>query len=211
MSLKIENLSVRFKENKVLENFNLDVSAGETIAILGASGIGKTTILRAIAGLVEIESGTIILNSRDITNLKIEDRRCPMLFQDLRLFPHLNVFENVRYSLLSRKRENKLKDSEIKEKTLEVLKRVSLEGLENRYVDELSGGQKQRVAFARALNSNPDAILLDEPFSQLDRELKEKIWDFFLEIKKDVNVPIIIVTHDIEEARLLSDRIVYLD
>jgi len=183
-------------------SLDLSVGAGETLSLVGPSGCGKTTALNLIAGLIEPESGSVIIDGEDITRLPAWKRNISVVFQDLALFPHLDVGGNIAYGLFIRgvhKKERRL----IVEQTLEI---VRLQGYAARRIDTLSGGERQRVAIGRALASNPRLLLLDEPFSSLDAPLRKDLRRDFLEIRSHSKAPCIFITHDREEALMLGDK-----
>jgi len=184
-------------------SLDLSVGAGETLALVGPSGCGKTTALNLVAGLIEQESGSVIIDGEDITRLPAWKRNISVVFQDLALFPHLDVGGNIAYGLFIRgvpKKERRI----IVEQTLEI---VRLQGYSGRRIDTLSGGERQRVAIARALASNPRALLLDEPFSSLDAPLRKDLRRDFLQIRSHSKAPCIFITHDREEALMLGDKV----
>jgi ABC-type Fe3+/spermidine/putrescine transport system ATPase subunit len=181
---------------------DLSVNAGETLALVGPSGCGKTTALNLIAGLIEPESGSVSIDGQDITRLPAWNRNISVVFQDLALFPHLDVGGNIAYGLFIRgvpKKERR----KIIEQTLEI---VRLKGYAARRIDTLSGGERQRVAIARSLASSPRALLLDEPFSSLDAPLRKSLLDDFREIRSHSKTPCVFITHDREEARILGGK-----
>jgi len=184
-------------------SLDLSVGAGETLALVGPSGCGKTTALNLIAGLAEPESGSVVIDGEDITSLPAWKRNVSVVFQDLALFPHLDVGGNIAYGLFIKgmpKKERRL----IVEQTLEI---VRLQGYAARRIDTLSGGERQRVAIARSLASSPRALLLDEPFSSLDAPLRKSLRNDFLEIRAHSKAPCIFITHDREEALMLGNKI----
>ena len=193
---------------KQLELFKLDLKFHidkEVLAIQGASGSGKTTILNIIAGLVkadraEISNGDIILEStKKNIYLPSRKRNLGYMFQNYGLFPHLSVEKNIKFAM---------KDREIYEDLLDVL---GLRDLLKRYPSDISGGEKQRVALLRTLVTKPKVLLMDEPFSALDAELKEKLYSSFSELIKSLNIPVLIITHDNDEANFLADNIIHID
>ncbi len=203
MRLKIENLSVTLSKQSILEDLSLDVNDGELLALLGPSGCGKSTLLKSIAGLLEISSGEIFIGEKRVNDLLPEKRRAVIVFQDLRLFPHLSVEKNIRFAMeLAKKSEQHMQ-----EQVESLLDLVQLPGFEKRKIKQLSGGQMQRVALARALASEPDVLLLDEPFSGLDERLREDMADLVRNIQKEKNITTILVTHDKSEALRMADRI----
>ena len=184
-------------------SLDLSVGAGETLALVGPSGCGKTTALNLIAGLAEPESGSVVIDGEDITSLPAWKRNVSVVFQDLALFPHLDVGGNIAYGLFIKgapKKERRL----IVEQTLKI---VRLQGYAARRIDTLSGGERQRVAIARSLASSPRALLLDEPFSSLDAPLRKSLRNDFMEIRAHSKAPCIFITHDREEALMLGNKI----
>lgn len=208
MFVSIENLCFSYPNAKTaaLDNFSLQIEKGEVISILGRSGSGKSTVLRLLAGLEMPAAGKVAIQEQilfdDRTFLQPEKRGIGMVFQDYALFPHMTVAENIFFGLF------RMKKAEKKKRLQEVLELVELEGYEKRYPHQLSGGQQQRVAIARALAPNPHLLLLDEPFSNLDAELQEKIRKELRDILKKADITSIFVTHDEKDAHILADRIV---
>lgn len=201
--IELVNITKSFGDKIVLKNINLQVEEGKLISLLGPSGCGKTTTLKIIAGLLTPDEGDVLFDGSSVLKVPVEKRGAVIVFQDYLLFPHLSVFENVEFGLKMAK-VDKVKR---KEKVRAMLRLVEMEGYEEKYPHELSGGQKQRVALARALAVEPKVLLLDEPFSNLDTRLRESMRDFILEIQKKLNITTILVTHDKEEALMMSDRI----
>ena len=190
-------LNLSKKYGKILFNeLSINLEKGEILAIIGPSGCGKTTLLRCICGLEELDSGKILLNGDDITKIPAEERGIGLLFQKPVLYPHLTVSGNL--SLASFNNHDK------------ALAEVGLPNFEGRDVDTLSGGEGQRVALARALLANPNVLLLDEPFSALDLDMSIKLINDVRALLKDRSCPAILVTHNIEEAKLFSDRMIDL-
>ena len=197
---------------KKLEFFELDIKftvGNGLLAIQGMSGSGKTTILNCISGIKTADKGHIRLNnkiffsSNDNINMKIKDRNVGYVFQNYALFPHMTVKENILFGV-DKKNINY-------EKELSYIKdMMKIRHLMDKYPSEISGGEKQRVAFARAMIIRPDILLLDEPFSALDEDLKEDIYKDLLNIKKSQNIPIILITHNKNEAKILADKIIYI-
>lgn len=201
--VKLINITKKFNNKKILNNINLDIREGEIISLLGKSGCGKSTTLKLIAGLITPDGGDILFNDESVLNLSTDKRDAVIVFQDYLLFPHMTVFENIEFGLKMRKVDKKIR----REKVEELLKLVKLDGYENKYPHELSGGQNQRVAIARTLAVNPKILLLDEPFSNLDINLRNEMREFVLELQKRLGITTILVTHDKEEALMMSDRI----
>ena len=201
--LSCENLELELEKKKILKNISLEVRSGEILALLGESGCGKSSLLKAMLGLYPLAKGKIFFQGKEIQNLPSHKRGISVVFQDLRLFPHLNVGENVGFSL----ELQKVPKAERKKRVEELLKLVQLEGYSERRIDSLSGGQMQRVAIARALAMNEKLLFLDEPFSALDPNLRREMGDFLLELQKQENLTVVLVTHDQEEALRLAHRI----
>jgi iron(III) transport system ATP-binding protein len=201
--LSLQNISKRFGATRAVNDLSLAVERGEFFGLLGASGCGKTTTLRMIAGLEAADSGKIEFDGRDITRLQPERRGFGMVFQNYALFPHLNVFENVAFGLRARR----LPKAEIAGRTTNALVLVQLPGYERRRVDELSGGQQQRIAIARAIAIEPALLLFDEPLSNLDVALRVETRGELRELVKRLGLTAVYVTHDQEEAFALCDRI----
>lgn len=201
--LSCEKVELELEKKKILKNISLEVRSGEILALLGESGCGKSSLLKAMLGLYPLSKGKIFFQGKEIQNLPSHKRGISVVFQDLRLFPHLNVGENVGFSL----ELQKVPKAERKQRVEELLKLVKLEGYSERRIDSLSGGQMQRVAIARALAMNENILFLDEPFSALDPNLRREMGDFLLELQKQENLTVVLVTHDQEEALRLAHRI----
>ena len=203
--LLIENLNFDYQGNKIIDNLSLAIEKNEIVCLLGASGCGKTTTLKAIAGLIEPSSGLIKI-SNQVCNDKEhfivpEKRNIGMMFQDYALFPHLTVAQNIGYGLLGK--DKQANSARIKE----MLKLVKLDGLGERFPHQLSGGQQQRVAIARALAYKPSILLLDEPFSNIDHQVRFQLIEDIRRIIKDQKVSAIFVTHSKDEAFAFSDQL----
>ena len=206
--LELRNLKKSFtSEEYVLQGINLQIEQGEFVTLLGASGCGKTTTLRIIAGLEQPDSGSVWLEGKDVTALEPNQRDVNTVFQNYALFPHMNVEDNIGYGL----KIHKVPKIEIKKKVKEMLELVQLEGFEKRKPAELSGGQKQRVAIARALANNPRVLLLDEPLGALDLQLRRAMQLELKRLQKKLGITFIYITHDQEEAINMSDRIVVMN
>ncbi len=201
MYLQTENLNKTYPTTKAVNNLNITVNQAETLALLGSSGCGKSTLLKLIAGLEPADSGKILLNNQDITYQSPQERGFGMVFQDYALFPHMNVENNIKFGL------QKLDKTQKHKRIKEMLALVGLKGYENRAIHELSGGEQQRVALARALAPKPKLLLLDEPLSNLDRNLRENLKHELKIILKQLDITAIYVTHDQQEAFALANRV----
>ena len=204
--IKLKNIKKRFDETEVLNNFDLSINQGEFITLLGASGCGKTTILRLIAGLEKVDQGQIFINGNDVTDLAANKRQVNMVFQSYALFPFMNVADNVGYSLKIRK----VNKEEIRKQVEKALELVQLKGFEKRMPGQLSGGQKQRVAIARAIVNKSEILLLDEPLSALDASLRQQMQVELKQLQRELGITFVYITHDQEEALNMSDRIVVM-
>lgn len=211
MYVRITNLTFCYRgtKTKAISNVSLTMEKGDILAIRGASGSGKSTLLRLISGIEVPVSGTIevanhLLNSKQ-AYVPPEKRNIGMVFQDYALFPHMTVAANIQYGL------RKMSKQERMARTEEMLDLISLQGFEHRYPYELSGGQQQRVALARALAPKPSLLLLDEPFSNLDANLQQKIRSELRTIIKDTGTTSIFVTHDDEDAKAIADHVLHLN
>ena len=205
--LAIESLSVAYGATPVLDKVSLDVQRGEMVALLGSSGCGKTTLLRAIAGFVMPQAGRIVVDGRDISALPPEARHTAMMFQSYALWPHMDVAANIGYGL----RMRGVAKAQIAARVAEMLKLLQLDGYGSRAVTALSGGQRQRVALGRALAVDPLLLLLDEPMSNLDYKVRLDLRHELRALQKRVGITAIYVTHDREEALTLADRIAVID
>jgi ABC-type Fe3+/spermidine/putrescine transport system ATPase subunit len=202
----VRGLSKSFKKTPVLEDVSFDVGVGEALVLLGASGSGKTTILRIIAGLEQPDSGRVILHGKDVTDLPARERGVGVIFQSYALFPRMTVEKNIGYGLRIRGAGRK----EVKEKVARLLELVHLEEHRKKYPYQLSGGQQQRVAIARTLAYEPQVLLFDEPFGALDAQTRVRLRREIRTLLREVNVPAVFITHDQEEALELGDRIAVL-
>lgn len=203
--VSLRNISKSYggSEAKVVKNINLDIYEGEFLTILGASGCGKTTTLRMIAGFENVTSGEIYIEGNLINDVPPYKREVNTAFQSYALFPHLNIYDNIAYGL----RVKRVPKNEIKERVMRMLELVRLEGYEKRKPAQLSGGQKQRVSIARALINNPKVLLLDEPLGALDLNLRKQMQLELKSMQKKLGITFIYITHDQEEALTMSDRI----
>jgi len=204
--LNVSNLSISFDENQVLDGFNLDLQSGDIFALLGDSGSGKSSALRFIAGLEDAKDGTVALDGNDLSNdglhfVKPEFREIGMVFQDYALFPHMTVFQNISFGI------NQLSKRQKVERVASLLELINLKGIEKKYPHQLSGGEQQRVALARALAKSPKLLLLDEPFSSLDKTHRNELIKDVRSILKKQSVTSILVTHDEIEADTFADKI----
>ncbi|WP_285434645.1 ABC transporter ATP-binding protein [Pseudomonas sp. fls2-241-R2A-110] len=204
--VQLEGLGKRYGEIDAVVATNLSVEKGEFVSLLGPSGCGKTTTLQMIAGFVEVSSGRIVLDGRDITHAKPASRGLGVVFQSYALFPHMTVKDNVAFGL----RMRKVPTAELQQRVDRVLKLVRLNQHAERYPRELSGGQRQRVALARALVIEPPVLLLDEPLSNLDANLREEMQFEIRRIQREVGITTLMVTHDQSEALSISDRVVVM-
>ena len=204
--VELKNVTKSFDGEVVLDHINLDIYDNEFLTLLGPSGCGKTTTLRIIGGFESADEGDVIFMGERINELPPHKRNVNTVFQRYALFPHLNVFENVAFSL----REKRVPKEEINERVTEMLKLVALTGFEKRSVSSLSGGQQQRVAIARALVNRPKVLLLDEPLAALDLKLRKDMQKELKNIQKATGITFIFVTHDQEEALTMSDTIVVM-
>ena len=206
MKLKIEDLFSGYDEDVVLKDLSLEVAEGEFLSLLGPSGCGKSTLMKTIAGILPARSGRVVLDGCDITGLPVHKRGTVVVFQDMRLFPHKSVAENVAFPL---KMQGVAKQERL-QRAEELLEKVQMGGYGSRKPGELSGGQQQRVALARALAAQPKLLLLDEPFSALDENLREDMRHLVLQLQKEFRMTVSLVTHDREEALSMSDRVALL-
>jgi spermidine/putrescine ABC transporter ATP-binding subunit len=205
--LDIIKVSKKFGTVSAVEEVSLTVYKSEFLTLLGPSGCGKTTLLNLVAGFFEPTSGKILISGRDMTHVPPHRRNTGMVFQNYALFPHMSVFDNIAFGLkMRRNRKEKIRD-----RVSRMLELVKLEGFDQRQVSQLSGGQQQRVALARALAFEPDILLLDEPLSSLDKNLRSHMRIELRQIQKRLNITTMFVTHDQGEALSMSDRIVVLN
>jgi iron(III) transport system ATP-binding protein len=199
-------LSITFDVNHVLDGFNLNLESGDIFALLGDSGSGKSSALRFIAGLEKAKDGSVVLDGKDLSmsgihSVRPEQREIGMVFQDYALFPHMNVFQNISFGI------DHLAKDEKSLKVTSLLELISLSGIEKKYPHQLSGGEQQRVSLARALANSPKLLLLDEPFSSLDKSHRDELIRDVRNILKKKSVTSILVTHDEKEAEVFADKI----
>ncbi|KMW60275.1 Putrescine transport ATP-binding protein PotA [Candidatus Rhodobacter oscarellae] len=202
-NVSLKNLVKTYGQTKAVDDVSVDIEEGEFFSLLGPSGCGKSTTLRMIAGFESITSGEIELDGQGVSALPPEKRDIGFVFQNYAIFPHMNVFENIAFGL----RLRKLSETEIKQKVGAALEQVGMAGLEHRMQREMSGGQQQRVALARVLVTEPRILLLDEPLSALDKNLREEMKFWIKELQANLGITTIYVTHDQGEALTMSDRI----
>ena len=210
--LSAKNIIKNYGDLEVLKGINLDVHKGEVVVIIGASGCGKSSFLRCMNGLEDIQGGEITLDNKikfserkeDITKIR---QKIGMVFQSYELFPHLTILDNILLAPLKVQKRNK---EEVKKQALKLLERVNLLDKQNSYPRQLSGGQKQRVAIVRALCMNPEIMLFDEVTAALDPEMVREVLDVMLELAKD-GMTMVIVTHEMQFARAVADRVIFMD
>ncbi|MBR4298493.1 MAG: ABC transporter ATP-binding protein [Bacteroidales bacterium] len=205
--IEINHISKSFGDKCILNDISLFVKRGEFLTLLGPSGCGKTTLLRILAGFGSADSGTVLINGEDITNVPPHERPVNTVFQRYALFPHLDVYENIAFGL----KLQKVPEEEIDRRVRKALRMVSMTDYEDRDVESLSGGQQQRVAIARAIVNQPKVLLLDEPLSALDLKMRKDMQIELKEMHKQLGITFVYVTHDQEEALTLSDTIVVMD
>ena len=200
--LTLKNISFSYKDKLIFDNYNFVINKEEIIAIIGPSGCGKSTLLKIINGLETEYSGDVLLDGVNVNNIPVNKRDIVLIFQDNLLFPHMTIFENIEFSL----KMKKYPKHKIKNMVDEVAKDIHLQDKLNKYPRELSGGQQRRVALARAVISKPKLLLLDEPFTGLDKEIKLEIMNLVRIIREKYNTSIIFVTHDLSEAEYLEAK-----
>lgn len=202
----LTNINKSYDKKKVLDNINMVIDEGKLTVLLGPSGSGKTTLLHGIAGIVNFDQGEIIFNHKPMNHVSIDKRNAVLVDQNLLLFPHLNVEDNIAFGLKMRK----INKTVIREKVSRLIHLLELTGHEKKYHNELSGGQMQRVAIARALAIGVEVLLLDEPFSKLDIVLRKNLQDFVRNLQQKLKITILMVTHDQEEALSMADKVAVL-
>ncbi len=205
--VRLQNISVKFDDDQILNNLSLDINEKEFVTLLGPSGCGKTTTLRILGGFVTPDSGDVLFEGKRINDLPPYERQINTVFQKYALFPHLNVYENVAFGLRVQKKSEK----EIKQIVNEMLELVNLKGFQKRNINSLSGGQQQRVSIARALAVKPRVLLLDEPLGALDLKLRKDMQVELKAIQQRLGITFVYVTHDQEEALSMSDTVVVMD
>src|ERR1700754_3788853 len=203
MSITLDQVTKRYQGSPVVNDVSLDIGDGEFFVLLGPSGSGKSTLLRAIAGLTGIDHGRISLHGRDVTHVRARDRGVGLVFQNYALFRHMTVADNIEFAL----RVRRMKAADRRARRQELLRLVSLEGMDERMPAQLSGCQQQHVAVARALAHNPEVLLLDEPFGALDAKIREELRRTIRQVQRELGITTVLVTHDQEEAFALADKI----
>ncbi len=206
-SIRLEKLKKSISGGLIINGISLTIPAGKFFALLGPSGCGKTTLLRLIAGLETADEGRILLDGKDVTHDPIHQRPINVVFQNYALFPHLNVFDNVAYSL----RLKKFSRSDIKKKVFKIVEAFHLQDHVYKFTSQLSGGQQQRVALARAIVNEPDVLLLDEPLAALDFKLRERMLIELIELQDKLKTTFIYVTHDQFEALTVADQMAIMN
>ena len=211
MSIQVKNIDKHFGNFHALQDISLDFPEGELVALLGPSGCGKTSLLRIIAGLESADSGHVLLEGQDATDVHVRHRQVGFVFQHYALFRHMTVFDNVAFGLRVRPRKTRPSEAEIKKKVTRLLDLVQLGFLADRYPAQLSGGQRQRIALARALAVEPRVLLLDEPFGALDAKVRKELRRWLRNLHDELHITSIFVTHDQEEALEVADQIVVMN
>jgi sulfate/thiosulfate transport system ATP-binding protein len=206
MGIAVENVKKNFGDFAALDDVSIDVPSGGLTALLGPSGSGKSTLLRVIAGLEEPDSGRVLIDGKDTTELRVQDRHVGFVFQHYAAFKHMTVFDNVAFGLKIRDKAK----PDIKKRVDDLLALVHLQGFAHRYPSQLSGGQRQRMALARALAVEPKVLLLDEPFGALDAQVRIELRAWLRRLHDEVHVTTIFVTHDQEEAMDVAEQIVVM-
>ena len=206
MRLEVRDVVVRFGPRTVLDHVSLHVGAGEILAVLGPSGSGKSTLFRVIAGLLQPDSGTVVIDDVDVSHTPAHRRGVGLVFQDDQLFPHLDVAENIAFGM----RMHRVPRVDRRNRVDELLALVGLPGFGSRPIDRLSGGEAKRVALARALAVQPQVLLLDEPLTGLDRELHDRLAEDLAGLLRAAHITTLLVTHDVDEAASIADRVEHL-
>lgn len=208
--LELRNLDFGYRKNQIIKNLNLSVKKGEFVTLLGSSGCGKTTTLRLISGFLEPSGGEIFINGEKQNGILPNKRKVGMVFQDYALFPHMTVEQNMLYGLKLKNKVHKTKEDQ-KQRVYETAVVLGIEKFLDRLPSELSGGQQQRVALGRSLVLNPEILLMDEPLSSLDTNLRLRVREELKEIQHKLHITTVYVTHDQEEALYLSDKIAVMN
>ncbi|RKD97040.1 ABC transporter ATP-binding protein [Halopiger aswanensis] len=205
--VQLEHVTKRYEDVTAVDDISMEIEDGEFVTFVGPSGCGKSTTMETVAGLTKPTEGRVYIGDDDVTNLAPKDRGVAMVFQNIALFPHMDVFENISFGL----RLRKYSDDEIRHRVEQAADIVQLEGMLDRMPDEMSGGQRQRVAIARAIVRNPDVFLMDEPLANLDAKLRVHMRTELQRLHRELGTTIIYVTHDQAEAMTMSDRIAVLN
>ena len=210
-TISLKNISKSFGSTQVLNNLNVDIQDGEFLTLVGPSGCGKSTLLRIIAGLEQQTSGDVLIDNKNVNKIRASERDLAMVFQSYALYPHMNIGDNLSFGLKRMKGEEKLSAEEIKSRVDEMARMLGLSDELAKRPKELSGGQRQRVALGRALIKRPKVLLMDEPLSNLDAELRHQMRGEIRRLHEELGCTTIYVTHDQIEAMTLADRIAILD
>lgn len=211
MSIEVRNINKGFRNFQALSDVSLKVETGQLVALLGPSGSGKTTLLRIIAGLEFADSGQVLIDGQEASQLHVKERNVGFVFQHYALFRHMTVFDNVAFGLKVRPKQVRPTPSEIRDRVMNLLTLVHLDKFYDRYPSQLSGGQRQRVALARSLAVEPKLLLLDEPFGALDAKVRKELRRWLRRLHDDIHITSIFVTHDQEEAMEVSDQVVVMN
>jgi ABC-type Fe3+/spermidine/putrescine transport system ATPase subunit len=214
--LEVKNINKSFKNKKILKDVSFSINKGEISSIFGYSGEGKSTVLSIICGLLKQDSGDVFLNGKNIGKMETYERSISLVMDEPLLFPNMNIMENIAFGLKLNKNKAKLSLHKQNKKSVEdivinIMDILGISGLENRFPNEISMGQSQRISLARAIITNPDIILMDEPFSNLDIISKTKVRSLIKKIQKELKITILLVTHDIEDVMNLSDTMFILN
>ncbi|MEW9124515.1 MAG: ABC transporter ATP-binding protein [Thermotaleaceae bacterium] len=209
MKIFVTNLNKSYKEKKALNEVNLELEKGSFTAIVGPSGCGKTTLLRCLAGFLTVDSGRILFGDEDVTDVSPQNRGTAMVFQNYALWPHMTVYNNIAYGLKLRKNSK----DEIERKVNNILKKVEIDtkDVKHRYPTQYSGGQQQRIALARALVLEPKLLLMDEPLSNLDAKVRQRLRIEIRRLQKELGITAVYVTHDQEEALSMAEQVVLMN
>jgi putrescine transport system ATP-binding protein len=205
--MEVRNIGKAFGNQEVLLDIQLHVAQGKTLAVLGKSGCGKTTLLRIIAGLESPDSGVVLLDDADVAHVPVHQRNAVYINQEPLLFPHMTARENIAYGLKARK----MSSGDIKRQTDDMLQQLGLEAHGKKFPHQLSGGQKQRISFGRAIIIQPSVLLLDEPFGNLDADTRTQMQNVFIQLSRTYHITSLLVTHDLKEAILLGDETAYME
>jgi len=211
VSISVRGITKNFGRFQALQNIDLEIPAGQLVALLGPSGCGKTTLLRIIAGLEFADSGTVEFEGKDITGQTARERHVGFVFQHYALFRHMTLFENIAFGLRVRPRHLRPSNEQIRQKVNELLQLIQLQNQAGRYPSQLSGGQRQRAALARALAVEPRVLLLDEPFGALDAKVRQELRRWLRHLHDEVHITSVFVTHDQEEALELADLVAVMN